>query len=146
MLCCLSWPAHQGYQDCVRIELTFAGRFNVIANVNANVNASISMSMSMLLVFLYDICLIVSDGFFIIKSLITMKWSENRQSAIGLVDNKLSAHLVIIRSRVWSDLWVGTSTCCCKPMDSSKPKKRTQSVSRRSSKWIYQLIIGICNY
>ena len=30
-------------------------------------------SMSVLLVFLHDICLIVSDGFLIIKSLITVK-------------------------------------------------------------------------
>ena len=58
----------------------------------------------MLLVFLYDICLIVSDGFFIVKSLITLKWSENRQSAMGLVDNRLSPHLVIILG-LWLVSW-----------------------------------------
>lgn len=60
--------------------------------------------ISMLLVFLCNIYLTVSDGFLIIKSLMTVKRSENRLSAIGSVDNRLSAHLVIVRSGVRPDL------------------------------------------
>ena len=123
--------------NVVFYKLTSSLRFSGLCWHTADFCRSfLNDSMSMLLVFLYDISLIVSDGFLIIKSLITVKWSENRQSAIELVGNRLSAHLVIITSRVWPDLWVGTSTRCCKPMDSSNPKKRTQSVSRGSTTWM----------
>ena len=53
----------------------------------------------------------------------TRLWSEGSSERIFNFEIKLSAHQVMIRSRVCPSQWVGPSTCCWRPGESSKWKK-----------------------
>ena len=65
----------------------------------------------------------------------TRLWSEGNSRRVFTFEIKLSAQRVMIRSRVRPSRWVGPSTCCRRPAESSKSRKFLASVLVGLSTW-----------